>query len=254
MISPVATRLRELIAENPYRCNYSLLITGHSAGGAVAALLYSHIVSMSREVNSELKDVAGFFKRVHCVTFGAPPVSILPLLKPDDPKLKGSLFFSFVNEGDPITRADKPYVRSLLELYSTPAPGQSCLTSLTHPKLQPFISNSGGKSSSSLTINRLRPAPKTAESATPPVAIWPVPVATLSNAGRIVLLRGVQNPETRPKKKKQIFERMDEGVVVQMISDQLLRNVVWGDPVCHMMKLYARRIDVLAMNAVKGRS
>jgi len=86
------------------------------------------------------------------------------------------------------------------------------------------------------------------------VAIWPVPVATLSNAGRIVLLRGVQNPETRPKKKKQIFERMDEGVVVQMISDQLLRNVVWGDPVCHMMKLYARRIDVLAMNAVKGRS
>jgi hypothetical protein len=81
-----------------------------------------------------------------------------------------------------------------------------------------------------------------------------VPEATLSNAGRIVLLRSVERYETRPNKKKQIHERMNEGVVAQMISDELLRGVVWGDPVCHMMRLYKRRIEILATNAVMGRS
>jgi hypothetical protein len=38
-----------------------------------------------------------------------------------------------------------------------------------------------------------------------------------------------------------------------MISDEILREVVWGDPVLHMMKLYSRRIEVLATNAVTGR-
>ena len=41
MIVPVARRLRQLLEEDPSRASYSLLITGHSAGGAVAALLYS---------------------------------------------------------------------------------------------------------------------------------------------------------------------------------------------------------------------
>jgi hypothetical protein len=82
-----------------------------------------------------------------------------------------------------------------------------------------------------------------------------VPEATLSNAGRIVLLRSVQRYESRVnKKKKETHELMDEGVVAQMVSDEILRGVVWGDPVCHMMKLYARRIEILATNAVMGRS
>lgn len=46
---------------------------------------------------------------------------------------------------------------------------------------------------------------------------------------------------------------MDDGVVAQIVSDDLLRGVIWGDPVCHMMRLYARRIEVLATNAVMGR-
>lgn len=69
-----------------------------------------------------------------------------------------------------------------------------------------------------------------------------------------MLLRSVERYETRPNRKKQIQERMDEGVVAQIVTDELLRGVVWGDPVCHMMSLYARRIEVLATNAVMGRS
>jgi hypothetical protein len=68
-----------------------------------------------------------------------------------------------------------------------------------------------------------------------------------------VLLRGVEYKGARPSRKKLLEERMDEGVVAQMISDEILREVVWGDPVLHMMKLYSRSIEVLATNAVTGR-
>jgi len=255
MIPTVAARLRQLLEEDPSRSRYSLLITGHSAGGAIAALLYSHMLATSPETESELNILTGCFKRVHCVSFGAPPVSLLPLTKSNNPALRKSLFLSFVNEGDPVARADKAYVRSLLDLYSTPAPGQSCLESVTPPKLQPFVSGLG-QSTSSLNVNKIRPKPKNSKSDPVPGAApsWQVPEATLSNAGRIVLLRSVERYETRLNKKKQIHERMNEGVVAQMISDELLRGVVWGDPVCHMMRLYARRIEILATNAVMGRS
>jgi hypothetical protein len=80
-----------------------------------------------------------------------------------------------------------------------------------------------------------------------------VPEATLSNAGRLVLLKSVDRYERRPNRKKRMQERMNEGVVAQMVTDELLRGVIWGDPVCHMMRLYARRIEILATNAVTGR-
>lgn len=95
MIKPIAMRLRTLLEENPSRASCSLLITGHSAGGAVAALLFSHMLS---SVRSELSILTDCFKRVHCVTFGAPPVSLLPLSKPDSKRYQKSLFFSFMNE------------------------------------------------------------------------------------------------------------------------------------------------------------
>jgi len=241
MIKPVAARLRHLLEEDPGRSKYSLLITGHSAGGAVAALLYSHMLSTSRETESELNILTGCFKRVHCISFGAPPVSLLPLAKPNNPALKKSLFYSFVNEGDPVPRADKAYIRSLLDLYSTPAPGESCP-----------LTSSLGKSSSSLAVNKKPKKSKNAP-AYSDAPIWPVPESALSNAGRIILLRSVERYENRGKK-KETHERMNEGVVAQIVTDDLLRGVIWGDPVCHMMALYSRRIEVLATNAVTGRS
>ena len=55
MIKPVAARIRALLEEDPSRTSGSLLLTGHSAGGAVASLLYAHM--LSRAVVSELKHV-----------------------------------------------------------------------------------------------------------------------------------------------------------------------------------------------------
>ena len=115
MIAPVAARIRALLEEDPTRSTCSLVLTGHSAGGAVASLLYAHM--LAQNVRSGLNVLTncmfpGYsppgtanpilgFKRVHCVTFGAPPVSLLPLSKPPLQRFEKSLFLSFVNEGDP---------------------------------------------------------------------------------------------------------------------------------------------------------
>lgn len=246
MIRPVAARLRALLEEDPNRSRYSLLITGHSAGGAVASLLYSHMLATSVQAASELNILTTYFKRVHCISFGAPPVSLLPLVKPKNPALHKSIFLSFVNEGDPVPRADKAYVRSLLDLYASPAPKPS-------QRQQALSTQKLRNTSSTLTLGKLRSSHKTSQAPAQAIsdALWPVPDAMLSNAGRIVLLRSVQHYETG---KRRTTDLMNDGVVAQTINDELLRGVVWGDPVCHMMKLYARRIEILATNAVLGRT
>ncbi|KAK1145503.1 hypothetical protein N8T08_004061 [Aspergillus melleus] len=197
MVSPVASRLRDLLAEDPSRANYSILITGHSAGGAVASLLYCHMFAATG--GSELTHLRTFFRNVHCVTFGAPPVSLRPLA-PFDPS---SIFFSVVNEGDPVPRADKTYVSSLMNLYMSPAP----------------ISRLYGKH---------RPSKP---------ALWRIPPATLSVAGQVIVLRKRDANGT--------YALAVEPVEACMTNDAVLRQAVFGDPLMHMMDLYARRIHDL---------
>lgn len=228
MVEPIAQRLRTLLAEKPDRCQMSLLLTGHSAGGAVASLLYSHVQSQHPSVTSPLKNLALRLKRVHCVSFGAPPVSLLPLQKPvsaagiQPDRLRKSLFFTFVNEGDPVARAEFAYVRSLLALYA-------------------------------------RPAPKD-------VQIWSVPQAVLSLAGRVILLRGSPVTSSREdsggllallkmrKAKAGVTEVREQRMEAVVISDAQLRGAVFGDPLMHAMSLYARRVESLAVEAVTMRA
>ncbi|WQF89876.1 Putative fungal lipase-like domain, alpha/Beta hydrolase [Colletotrichum destructivum] len=281
MVGPVAARLRQLLEEDPGRSAYSLLITGHSAGGAVASLLYAHMLAESRRAASELNTLTARFKRVHCVTFGTPPVSLLPLRRPERPELRKSLFLTFVNEGDPVTRADKAYVRSLLELFASPAPpGQSGQTGPAtvaaagpkdrEKKKKKKEKNKGEEEAgargrrlaaraSGMSLRpregRVKDPPTTTGSGRDDMKgkpIWRLPPSTLSSPGRIVVLRS-GDPRARLKDRKTVGERLDEGVVAQTVSDEELRGVVWGDPVCHVMRLYSGRIETLAVGAVTGR-
>lgn len=73
--------------------------------------------------------------------------------------------------------------------------------------------------------------------------VWRVPAGALSNAGRLVVLREYKNSSTG----------VEEDVKAEITCDQELRGVVFGDPVMHMMKLYARRVEVLATKAVTAK-
>ena len=239
MVQPVAARLTGLLHEDPSRATCSLVITGHSAGGAVATLLYAH---MRAHVHSELSILTRRFKRVHCITFGTPPVSLLPIGKPIDRHLRKSLFLSFINEGDPVTRADKAYARSLLELYTSPAPSQApCILGLPAGRSSAIGTPTpalGPAKPARPWLARSRPAAAVrGSSKTKPV--WNVPPAALSNAGRLVLLRA--HPRGR-----------DGGETVRafLTNDQQLRGVVFGDPLVHTMQVYQKRVDTLAKEAV----
>ncbi|RYP23471.1 hypothetical protein DL766_007508 [Monosporascus sp. MC13-8B] len=262
MIGPVASRLRQLLEENPRRASYSLLITGHSAGGAIASLLYTHMLATSPAASSELNALTGRFRRLHCITFGTPPVSLLPLQKPNRPEFKKFMFLSFVNEGDPVARADKAYVKSLLELLAAPAPAvessrKSNKTSSStsgapskhnRPREKSKLSLATKESKTSVKSSRSHSSKKSSKSR-PAGPVWKVPPNTLSNAGRIVVLRS-GNPDAKVRRAKPLRERLSEGVVAQVITDEQLRDVIWGDPVCHVMKFYAARLEVLAIGAV----
>lgn len=229
MVKPVAAQLRQLLQEDPGRSRYSLMITGHSAGGAVASLLYMHMLAQSQGAESELNILTASFKRVHCVTFGTPPLSLLPLTKPDRPDLKNSVFLSFINEGDPVTRADKGYVMSLLELLASPVAD-------ARPSRDKRGQSPTRKSRSSRSSK----------------PHWPVPPCTLSNAGRIVVMRSARRSREASmlNDNMTVRERLREGVVANVCREDQLRGVVWGDPVAHLMKLYAGRIETLAVEAV----
>ncbi|KAI1871806.1 hypothetical protein JX265_005792 [Neoarthrinium moseri] len=259
MVKPVASRLRQLIEENPRRSSYSLLITGHSAGGAVASLLYSHMLATSKSASSELNRLTGQFKRVHCITFGTPPLSVYPLAKPHRHRLKNSLFLSFINEGDPVARADRAYVKSLLELYVTPAPvhvakGPDDKLSLVTGAAPTKPSRPKEKMSKSTLVSKasklsLKSAHSSAsKSSKSPKPVWHVPRSTLSNAGVIIILRS-GNPKSKTRGKKTVEQRLNDGVIAQVANDEQLRGVIWGDPMCHVMKLYAGRVEILAVAA-----
>ncbi len=260
MISPVAARLRQLLEEDPGRASYSLLITGHSAGGAVAALLYAHMLATSIQASSELNLLTGCFRRIHCITFGTPPVSLLPLTKPNRRDLKNSLFLSFVNEGDPVVRADKAYVRSLIELFSSSAAKRSANGAVRNKESAGSMRTLQSEASqSSLTVHKPPRPPRThhghrrghgghhGTKRSKPV--WKVPPSTLSNAGRIIVLRSGE-PQATFSTQKTVDDRLAEGVVAQFTTDEELRTVIWGDPLCHVMKLYTGRIEALAIAAV----
>ncbi|OAL42586.1 hypothetical protein IQ07DRAFT_669205 [Pyrenochaeta sp. DS3sAY3a] len=103
LIDPLALSLSAV--EN----GVTLLFTGHSAGAAIASLLYAHV--RTTEVSS-LAQVVARFESVHCIVFGAPPISIAPLQEHDHEgsSSRRSLILSLINDGDPITKADAQYV------------------------------------------------------------------------------------------------------------------------------------------------
>jgi Lipase (class 3) len=234
MIKPVADRLRTLLQEDPSRSTASLLITGHSAGGAVAQLLYAHM--MAEVVSSELTYLTGFFKRVHCVTFGAPPVSLLPLKRPGGKRHHKSMFFAFANEGDPVVRADKGVLKSLLKLLATPAPSSD--------KPDPVLSTvvpalkQGKKAAKRPTAPPKASSYPTQFPSSTPAPAWKIPLSILSCGGRIILLR------------ERLGARDADDIEACQVTDEELRKVVFGDPMCHTMVLYARRIETLATRAV----
>lgn len=132
-----------------------VVFTGHSAGGAVASLLFVHFANQPGTFQSSKPSL---------VTFGSPPVTaddITPLVK----KLPQAwMVLSFVNELDMVTRADDAYIHSVLNLYRA------------RFNLPPVARGAGQEST--------EPAPA------PGIDVeWPLPPPSFYAVGDILLLR-----------------------------------------------------------------
>ncbi|KAI1971052.1 hypothetical protein LOZ55_006330 [Ophidiomyces ophidiicola] len=220
MVKPVALRLQQILKENPSLSAASLIITGHSTGGAIASLLYLHM--LSRTIKSELTAIRQVFDRIHCISFGAPPVSSQPLHKPTARSFENCLFFSIANEGDPVTLAERSYIHSLINLYRSPIPAIRT-NNFVLRKLKIFSSRDQEKSN----INK-----STSGS-------WCKPTPTLSLPGRLVLLRGSTSKSGK------------ETAQAHLTTNEELASVVFGDVKMHSMTLYQKRVEILAAEAAQ---
>jgi hypothetical protein len=107
-----------------------ICFTGHSAGGAVASLLYlNYQLSQSLGMVPPLQLVWNFLVGnialtvgievpADCITFAAPPSLSIPDISATLSS-RDTQFLAFVAHGDPVPRADRPFVRQLLQIYST---------------------------------------------------------------------------------------------------------------------------------------
>jgi hypothetical protein len=221
MVVQIATMLQQHPAssEKP-----TLLFTGHSAGGAVAAMLYSHMLSTS--VISDLTSLATQFSSISCVTFGAPPLSLTPLPKREH---GSGVFLSFANEGDPVLRlSNAAYVKSLAKLMTTSPP--SSVASTTLPVK--VVRHSRG----TRVIRQSAPsAPATPWEELP---LWPTPPAPLTNAGDVILLR----------------DREDGNAAASRVTSEELQDVMFADLAQHPIDMYMRRVKDVAFAAMMGRN
>ena len=113
-------------------------------------------------------------------------------------------------------RADKAYVRSLLDLYTSPAPGSTCAFNIL-----PSIPKAKFGLKLIKRPNPLQPSGASSHIA-PPRWVWKVPPGALSNAGRLVVLRGRQSNNP-------VAASVDEDdVTAGITTDSELREVVFG--------------------------
>ncbi|KAL4946414.1 Alpha/Beta hydrolase protein [Aspergillus oleicola] len=136
MVEKVAEAVSSILSKSEAESldnDIHMLLTGHSAGGAVASLLAAHMISGNPSVLADLSTSAERyfpnlrvnqltvyteFTSIDCIVFGSPPVSSPGL----NTRNASSTFLSIINEGDPVPRIDKAYIESLLTIYISPMP------------------------------------------------------------------------------------------------------------------------------------
>jgi len=108
LIPIFAQQISSLLA-NGYAGDIELVMTGHSAGAAVATLIYAHLLTNMHKYPM-LSDAK---LRLSCITFGGPPIFGSPVtqtLAAREAQLpRRGLLLAIVTEGDIIPRMDAAY-------------------------------------------------------------------------------------------------------------------------------------------------
>jgi hypothetical protein len=209
-----------------------LLLTGHSAGGAVASILYAHMMAKVTSPSS-LQSLSSKLSAIHLITFGAPPVISPPIPSPSQllafsPSELGrggireknafnhTAFYAIINEGDPIPRADEKYIDALLRVFvSVGPPNPSPLSTMPDSSL---MSQLVGISLDGLD----KQGP-----------VCQLPEMELKNAGKLLLIRQRNSPGTT-----RFWNVPEEGM------EGSLQGMLFGNPKMHRMLTYLERLGI----------
>ncbi len=114
----ITTRLMSFVASGSMDGDLDIIFTGHSAGGAVAMLLYAHFLTNAFESILASRSI-----HLNLITFGAPPIfsrpidSMLALLPDVIPVIGKGVQLALTTEGDPVPRLDSVYAPILTGIY-----------------------------------------------------------------------------------------------------------------------------------------
>jgi Lipase (class 3) len=209
-----------------------LLFTGHSAGGAVASILYAHMLATSTSPSS-LQSLSLKLSAIHLITFGAPPVTSPPIPSPsqllacspselarggirEKNALNLTAFYAIINEGDPIPRADEKYIDALLRVFVSLGPPKS-----SHLSKMPDSSVSSQLAGISLD-GRGKQGP-----------VYQLPEMELKNAGTQLLIRKRDSRSTA-----RFWNVPEDG------NEGSLQSMLFGNPRMHRMLTYLERLGI----------
>ncbi|KAJ8130837.1 hypothetical protein O1611_g2788 [Lasiodiplodia mahajangana] len=209
--------------------NYSVVFTGHSAGGAVATLLHlalrakftsvrksTILISVERHYNyTGCSRYLPYDTAVSCITFGSPPVA-RPALDKDNTAFnrmtEQSQVLNIVNEYDMVSRLDKEYVRSLIQLFNSEAP---------NTKEDPYTTDED------------------------PGRTWPLPPPELQHIGSIVALKTeLPNLPLNGMKPYEVNTR----VTAWSVAPESISDLIFCKLQVHKRKYYREKIEQLVYN------
>ncbi|GIJ86995.1 hypothetical protein Asppvi_005894 [Aspergillus pseudoviridinutans] len=175
-----------------------VLFTGHSAGGAVASLLYLHYLSRE-DLRSSI--------RFSCITFGAPPSITAEVKSPGCNRLSSnneSLCLNIINEFDLVSRADPPYILSIVNIFRSMYGQPPLLPSDTNlgcdiPSQHPTAPPPSEPDSAARTFSH-KAYLENEKSAAFAAKIWPVPRPLYYHVGKkVVLLMRLEEDDVQMK-------------------------------------------------------
>jgi hypothetical protein len=190
-----------------------VVFTGHSAGGAVAGLIFLYFANKVRPYMS--------FRTKSLITFGSPPVTTLDVTKLAKSLPNVGMVLAYVNEFDLIPRADHDYIRSLLDLYRSshglPPVGQDAPSDNT-----------------------------TAEASVD----WPLPPPKYFIIGDILLLRNSlqSTPDPRNDIESDTTTPAEQSKICVKLSARELSKLIFCDLSVHKGRIYLERVGALTGN------
>ncbi|KAI0437301.1 Alpha/Beta hydrolase protein [Xylaria telfairii] len=198
LLAPVSAQIEKQLSKGQ---KFNILLTGHSAGGAVAALL--HLALGARFAGVAFS----------CITFGSPPAAKFVTQEDRialDRIMAQAPVLNIVNEYDLVARLDAGYLRSLIRLYNSEAPGSTSEDTLTP----------GG------TLGKR----------------WELPAPDLQHIGPIVVLK-TELPDLRPDSLKSAG--VSTRVTAWSATPESLSELVFCQLRVHRRMYYRQKIEQL---------